>query len=197
MENIKKCPFCGEKIKADAIKCRYCGEWLNTESNKPQKKMISCPVCGEEIERGIEICPYCNEKIESNADENVNIGDKDKVNDKIKKEKETKVEPNDIKPITDTKYSTKINGLTTDCLINVYVNGGEREYMLAVYHELITNRGYNKQQLEQKIKEKLEEKKEQEREEKKANNRSAIWSIIGGIIAIIYIIFRIMNLINL
>lgn len=32
------CPYCKEKIKADAVKCKHCGEWLNLQSiNKTEK----------------------------------------------------------------------------------------------------------------------------------------------------------------
>lgn len=34
MENTKKCPYCGEEIKAVAKKCRFCGQWLNEETNE-------------------------------------------------------------------------------------------------------------------------------------------------------------------
>lgn len=29
MENIKRCPYCGEEILAVAKKCKHCGEWLD------------------------------------------------------------------------------------------------------------------------------------------------------------------------
>ena len=60
MEETKKCPYCGEEIKAIAKKCRHCGEWLDK-----QEETKDCPICGEAIPVSSSVCPKCSELIGS------------------------------------------------------------------------------------------------------------------------------------
>ena len=34
MDEVKKCPYCGEEVLAVAKKCKHCGEWLDKAANK-------------------------------------------------------------------------------------------------------------------------------------------------------------------
>ena len=53
-KDSRRCPFCGEEIKAIAKKCRHCGQWLIKE----------CPHCHRWIKATSQKCRYCKQWVD-------------------------------------------------------------------------------------------------------------------------------------
>ena len=60
---MKKCPFCAELVRAEAVVCRYCQrDLLSLESSQG-----ACPNCQKAIPLDSESCPKCKAQFGPNS----------------------------------------------------------------------------------------------------------------------------------
>ena len=59
--DMKKCPFCAELIKREAIVCKHCGKDLPPEPKAEIKTYDAwdCPKCGTHNQAGSMVCMNC------------------------------------------------------------------------------------------------------------------------------------------
>ncbi|MFC1693992.1 PspC domain-containing protein [Candidatus Latescibacterota bacterium] len=56
-EEMKKCPYCAEMIKPEAIKCRYCGSMLTKK--ELNFDFLSTPGCWHRVNEGKKVAGVC------------------------------------------------------------------------------------------------------------------------------------------
>jgi hypothetical protein len=70
--DARKCPFCAELIKTEALVCRFCGRELEDTvgiARNPrlvgrlESSLFVCSTCGQEIRNSHGICVHCAAKL--------------------------------------------------------------------------------------------------------------------------------------